>query len=298
MQEPSEEKINKWCEFIQQYLYDYDFINFMNAGTYTGDDFKFMLRTKDKQKKYLIAMFDNLDIFGNSREIKSMLYLVDIEEIKNFNEYMNFEGDKNLPDYKNMQSHVCSLLEKPESNNKFKKMTNREYLKWRLENINDEKKPISVKAWRLENINDEKKPISVKATIGLAFSSLVGVYWFFTTKTKPSIKISVGILNLLVVAALVCAVVLNLSIYFLLPAAIVYGLFAIADCIHVGLSRFYNHAKNQEFINTYDEIMDYLNYETLPESIIDNKGKEIVNELENQNEDIDKPIDDFLNWLK
>ena len=44
--------------------------------------------------------------------------------------------------------------------------------------------------------------------------------------------------------------------------------------------------------------MDYLNYETLPESIIDNKGKEIVNELENQNEDIDKPIDDFLNWLK
>ena len=291
---PSEEKINQWSEFINQYLYDYDFINFMNAGVYSSNEFKFAYRDKGKRKKCLLNMFDDLDIFGNSRQIESIFYLTDIAEIKNFNEYMNFKGDENSPDYQAMESRAYSLRdENPEKSNKFAKMTNREYLKWRLKVIKD---------GHGQHMPEES--ISLKATIGLAFLSLIGMYWFFTPKTKLSIKILMGILNLFVVPAFVCAIVFDLSLYFLIPAAVVYGLLVLASCMHFGLNRFYNHAKNQdllintndqEFINTYDEIMDYLNYETLPESIIDNKDKEIVNERENQNEDIDKLINDCLN---
>ena len=55
------------------------------------------------------------------------LYLTDIDEIKNYNKYADFKGDKDSPDYKNMQSRVNSLLdENPEKSNKFAKMTNRD----------------------------------------------------------------------------------------------------------------------------------------------------------------------------
>ncbi len=138
-------------------------------------------------------MLSNLD--SNN---ENAFYLTDIEEIKNFNEYKNFEGGENSPDYQAMISRSQLLLnENPEKSNKFKKMTNREYFKWRL-----------------GVINDEQKPISVKAMIWYALSSLIGMYWFFTPKTKLSIKILIGILNLFVVAALVCAIILNLPLLF------------------------------------------------------------------------------------
>ena len=255
---PSEEKINQWSEFINQYLYDYDFINFMNAGVYFGNEFKFTWRYKGKRKKYLLDMFDDLDIFGNSRQIESIFYLTDIAEIKNFNEYMNFKGDENSPDYQAMKSRADSLLdENPEKSNKFAKMTNRQYLQWRL-----------------KVIKDGQKPISIKKTTGLAFLSLIGMYWFFTPKTKPSIKILMGVLNSLVVEALVCAIVLNLSLYFLISAAIVYGLFVLAGCIHVGLRRYKEIKYQEEFGNVYNELMEYLN-QTEPPKSLGNK----INEL-------------------
>ena len=152
-----------------------------------------------------------------------------------------------------MNSRVNSLFSKDlEKDSRFKKMTNREYLKWRL-----------------EVINGEIKPISIRATIGLAFLSLIGVYWFFPSKTKPPIKILMGILNLFAVAALVCAIVLNLSLYFLVAAAIVYGLFVLASCIHVGLRRYKEDVEYQEeFVNTYNEIMGYLDQAKQHKSVV------------------------------
>ena len=270
MQKPSEEKIEQWCEFINQYLYDYDFINFMNAGVYFGNEFKFTCRYKGKRKKYLLDMFDDLDIFGNSRQIKSIFYLTDIAEIKNFNEYMNLKGDENSPDYQAMKSRADSLLdENPEKSNKFAKMTNRQYLKWRLGVIKDK-----------NTTHRPEAPISLKATIGLAFLSLIGMYWFFTPKTKPSIKILMGILNLFVVAVLICAIVLNLSIYILIPTAIFYGLFVLASCIHIGCKRYKENVKYEEFGDTYNEIMEYLN-QTEPPKSLDNKINDRKKEQEN-----------------
>lgn len=86
-----------------------------------------------------------------------------------------------------------------------------------------------------------------------------------------------GVLNLLTVAALVCSIVLNLSIYFLLPAAIVYGLFAIADCIHVGCKRYKENVEYQtKFGNTYNELMAYLKQgQTKPLESVNNKINDI-----------------------
>ena len=115
-----------------------------------------------------------------------------------------------------------------------------------------------------------EEPISLKATIGLAFLSLIGIYWFFAHKTKPSIKILMGILNLFVVPALVCAIVFDLSLYFLIPAAIVYGLFVLAGCIHVGLRRYKENVK----YNVYNELMEYLN-QTEPQKPLEDKIHEL-----------------------
>ncbi len=282
MQKPNEEKIEQWCEFINQYLYDYDFINFMNAGVYFGNEFKFTCRYKGKRKKYLLDMFDDLDIFGNSRQIESIFYLTDIAEIKNFNEYMNFKGDENSPDYQAMNSRADSLLdENPEKSNKFAKMTNRQYLQWRLKVIKD---------GHGQHMPEES--ISLKATIGLAFLSLIGMYWFFAPKTKPSIKILMGILNLFVVAAFVCAIVLNLSLYFLISAAIVYGLFVLAGCIH-GLKRYSENVKYQDFTNSYNEIMKYLGptepIDSLVDKIDDIQNRKIIVKIEGEKHKEKKP---------
>ena len=182
-------------------------------------------------------MLSNLDSNGEC----DPAYLIDAEEIKNFNDLAN----------RGQQNSTPLLGEDPEKSNKFKKMTNRQYLQWRLGVINDK----------------QEKPISIKKTTGLAFLSLIGMYWFFTPKTKPSIKILMGVLNSLVVEALVCAIVLNLSLYSLISAAIVYGLFVLAGCIHVGLRRYKENVKYQEeFGNTYNELMEYLNTEKPPKN--------------------------------
>ncbi|MBQ9491196.1 MAG: hypothetical protein IJU86_00245, partial [Firmicutes bacterium] len=219
-------------------------------------------------------------IFGNSRQIKSIFYLTDIAEIKNYNEYMNFKGDKNSSDYQTMESRAYSLLdENPEKSNKFAKMTNRQYLQWRLKVIKD---------GHGQHMPEES--ISLKATIGLAFLSLIGMYWFFAPKTKPSIKILMGILTLFAVATLISFIVCNLSLYFLIPAAIVYGLFVLASCIHVGLRRYKENVKYQEeFGNTYNEIMTYLNraeqHEPLEDQINDLKKEENIINIEGKKEE-------------
>ena len=182
-------------------------------------------------------MLSNLDSNGEC----DPAYLIDAEEIKNFNDLAN----------RGQQNSTPLLGEDPEKSNKFKKMTNRQYLQWRLGVINDK----------------QEKPISIKKTTGLAFLSLIGMYWFFTPKTKPSIKILMGVLNSLVVEALVCAIVLNLSLYSLISAAIVYGLFVLAGCIHVGLRRYKENVKYQEkFGNVYNGLMEYLNTEKPPKN--------------------------------
>ena len=182
-------------------------------------------------------MLSNLDSNGEC----DPAYLIDAEEIKNFNDLAN----------RGQQNSTPLLGEDPEKSNKFKKMTNRQYLQWRLGVINDK----------------QEKPISIKKTTGLAFLSLIGMYWFFTPKTKPSIKILMGVLNSLVVEALVCAIVLNLSLYSLISAAIVYGLFVLAGCIHVGLRRYKEIVKYQEkFGNVYNGLMEYLNTEKPPKN--------------------------------
>ena len=249
MQTPSGKKINQWCEFISSHLYVHDLMAFRFIN---NKQLVFSCMGPKGRKRLLSIMLSNLD--DNSFDA---LYLTDIDEIKNYNKYADFKGDKDSPDYKNMQSRVNSLLdENPEKSNKFAKMTNREYLKWRLKVIKD---------GHGEHIPEA--PISLKATIGLAFLSLIGIYWFFAHKTKPSIKILMGILNLFVVPALVCAIVFDLSLYFLIPAAIVYGLFVLAGCIHVGLRRYKENVKYQEeFGNTYNELMEYLNTEKPPKN--------------------------------
>ena len=257
MHKPSEEKIEQWCEFIVDHLYVNDLMAFRDLQN--TEKYQFSCpKEKTKQKSCCMQMFSNLD-----NHDYNAFYLTDIDEIKNVNKYMNFKGDKNSPDYQAMKSRADSLLdENPEKSNKFAKMTNREYLKWRL-----------------GVINDEQKPISIKKTTGLAFLSLIGIYWFFAPKTKPSIKILMGILNLFVVPALVCAIVFDLSLYFLIPAAIVYGLFVLAGCIHVGLRRY----KEEEFSNTCNELMEYLN-QTEPPKSLGNKINELNQGQENLSE--------------
>ena len=133
------------------------------------------------QKEECKKMLSNLDSNGEC----DPAYLIDAKEIKNFNDLAS----------RRQQGSSPLFNEDPEKSNKFAKMTNRQYLQWRL-----------------KVIKDGQKPISIKKTTGLAFLSLIGIYWFFAPKTKPSIKILMGILNLFVVAALVCAIVLNLSL--------------------------------------------------------------------------------------
>ncbi len=253
---PSEEKINQWSKFISSHLYEYDLIAFRKnvekkAKLTTAKE----ATKKEERCKKMLSNLDSNDEYDAS-------YLIDAEEIKNFNDLANCGQQNSTP----------LLGEDPEKSNKFEKMTNRQYLRWRLGVINDK----------------QEKPISIKKTTGLAFLSLIGMYWFFTPKTKPSIKILMGILNLFVVATLISFIVLNLSLYFLISAAIVYGLFVLADCIHVGLKRY----SEEEFGNTYNEIMKYLNQSEPPKSLIDKindtKKKENIIKIEEKKEEESK----------
>ncbi len=152
MQKPNEEKIEQWCEFIVDHLYVNDLMAFRDLQN--TEKYQFTYHKKQtKQKSCCMRMFSNLDNYDYNA-----FYLTYIDEIKNVDKWQVF--GKNLPDYQAMESRIKSLLDKnPAESDKFKKMTNRQYLKWRL-----------------GVINDEQKPISIKKTTGLAFLSLIGIY--------------------------------------------------------------------------------------------------------------------------
>ena len=268
MQKPNEEKIEQWCNFIVDHLYANDLIAYRDLKKTEKHKFTYH-HEKTKQKYWCMQMFSKLD-----ECLFNALYYVNIKKIQDFNNYLNKQYTDEGKNTSNLSHEIrvraLTHLDLANENKYLAKMTNRQYLQWRLKHIKD---------GYGEHI--QEAPISLKATIGLAFSSLIGIYWFFTLKTKPSTKILMGILNLFVVAVLICAIVLNLSIYILIPTAIFYGLFVLASCIHIGCKRYKEIVKYQEeFGNTYDAIITYLN-QAEPQKPLEDKINDRKKEQEN-----------------
>ena len=251
MQKPNEEKIEQWCNFIVDHLYANDLIAYRDLKK-TGKRELNGFYSKEKQKECCLQMLLSLE--SNDYDT---FYYTDIKKIKNCNKYDNFEGDKNPPNYKIMESdEKSSFYRNPKKDSKFKKMTNRQYLQWRLEHIKD---------GYGEHIPEE--PISLIETIGYALSSLIGVSLFLVPNTLTLITILTWILNIFAVATLISFIVCNLSLYFLIPAAVVYGLSVLASCIHIGCRYKEGNVKYQGFISPYNDIMEYLNQSKPPESL-------------------------------
>ena len=180
---------------------------------------------------------------------KKFDFLINVESIKEISKIFPIDTNKitdggDIPDYEQKKNQVLStVMEKYDGSKSHKQMTFGEYLKWRL-----------------ETINNEMKPISIKSMIGLTIASFFGLYWIFATKTKPLKRILLGILNILAIIALIFAVTLH---YMLMPAAIFYGLFVIINCIHIGFRKYKENIRYKEFYNngTYNELINYLNQE-------------------------------------
>ena len=83
---PSEEKINQWSEFINQYLYDYDFINFMNYGKYKFEQAKKEKEARKKQKAFElkeIRITTNIDTHDFEFKLKNaQKFLEDGNKVK------------------------------------------------------------------------------------------------------------------------------------------------------------------------------------------------------------------------
>ena len=225
---PSGEKINKWCDFIKKYLSTRSIVAFFPQNS----------ETNGKTEPGFLppqALYDN--IFRDEK----LDFLINVESIKEISKIFPIDTNKitdeeDIPDYERKKKRFFStVMEKYDDSKSHKQMTFGEYLKWRL-----------------ETINNEMKPFSVKSMIGLATASFFGLYWIFTTETKQLKRILLGILNALAIAALIFAVTLY---YMLIPAVIFYSLFVIANCIHIGFRKY----EESEFYSTYNELINYLN---------------------------------------
>lgn len=244
MQEPSEEKINKWFKFIH-----------CNITVFRGGERgEVLVATLSKDAFYKEISTNNID--------KEADFLTDVESIKSINNSLDELAkvkNTNVIDNINWESvgfkeDFIEVAKKAYYKNAHKKMTLRKYLKWRLEVIDGEIKPTSVK----------------KAVLAAFIGSLFAMYWIVACFSRPPelprllIRILMGILNLFAVAALVCSIVFNLPLYFLISAAIVYGLFIIANCIDNGLGFYRENVEYQSKFrdayayDTYNEFIAYL----------------------------------------
>ena len=227
---PSGEKINKWCDFIKKYLSIRSIAAFIPDNGETKPGFL-----------SLQGLYNKIFHLHDQTEDKKFDFLINVESIKEISKIFPIDTNKitdeeDIPDYERKKKRFFStVMEKYDDSESHKQMTFGEYLKCRL-----------------ETINNEMKPFSVKSMIGLATASFFGLYWIFTTETKQLKRILLGILNALAIAALIFAVTLY---YMLIPAAIFYSLFVIANCIHIGFRKY----EESEFYSTYNELINYLN---------------------------------------
>ena len=236
LSEPSEEKINKWCDFIKKYLSTRSIVAF------SPKDGKLDVLFLPPQ-----AIYKGIFCLHDQTSDEKLDFLINVESIKEISKIFPIDTNKitytkNIPDFEQKKNQVVSIaMEKYNDSKSHEQMTFGEYLKWRL-----------------ETINNEMKPFSVKSMIGLATASFFGLYWIFTTKTKPLRRILLGILNALAVTGLIFAVTLH---YMLIPAAIFYGLFVMINCINIGLRKYKENIRYKEFYNngTYNELINYLN---------------------------------------
>ena len=234
LSESNDQKINQWCDFIQEHL------SVRSIAIFTpSKENKNEMACAFLQPKYLFNYISN---YSNEKD-----FLINVESIKEISKIFPIDTNKitageDIPDYEQKKKQFSStVMEKYDDSESHKQMTFGEYLKWRL-----------------ETINNEMKPFSVKSMIGLATASFFGLYWIFTTETKQLKRILLGILNALAVTGLIFAVTLH---YMLIPAAIFYSLFVIANCIHIGFRKYKENIRYKEFYNngTYNELINYLN---------------------------------------